>query len=371
MTNERLYYLIDRMMHGNATEEEEVEYLRWRDENIPKKNPAEPGRSLSDDLNIVRSKIVPPALKVVRIRRRILFAAAVLGFIFSTALYFQSGNHEPSPSTMASNNSAEKSPSSENWMVLVQNSDRDGQYTLPDQSVVHLKAGSTLIWNQRLFQEKKARVIRLEGNGFFEVKRNTNLPFLVQSNLLNIRALGTSFRVISIPEESSIQLKSGQVAVWERNEINVKAEKNKEETFKYKSGFVPDVNEVSFSIPDAQRVLYLIPGESVRKTSQESMAKMTMSKKQRKKESTTSLNASDFSLQQEIQLEGASMDVLITAINTALGETVLSLRGNASDYAFSGRFSKGENLDKILQKIKVLYPVEIEKSKTQIIIKLL
>jgi len=371
MTNERLYYLIDRLMHGNATEEEEAEYVRWRDENIPKKNPAEPSRLMSDDLNLIWSRIVPKEFKVVRIRRRILFAAAVLGFIFCTALYFQSGNHEPSPSTMSSNSPAEKAPSSENWMVLVLNSKKDGQYTLPDQSVVHLKAGSTLMWNQRLFQEKRARVIRLEGNGFFEVKRNTNLPFLVQSNLLNIRALGTSFQVISIPEESSIQLRSGQVAVWERNEINVKAEKNKEEAFQHSSAFLSDVNEVSYSIPDAQRVLYLIPGESVRKRSQESMAKMSMPKKQRKKENLTSLTASDLSLQQEIQLEGASMEVLITAINTALGERVLSLQGNSSDYAFSGRFSKGENLDKILQKIKVLYPVEIEKSKTQIIIKLL
>lgn len=89
---------------------------------------------------------------------------------------------------------------------------------LSDSTVVYLSGSSTLEWPSR-FVKGRNRNIRLNGEGFFEVKRDTLSPFIVHSGKIQTRVLGTSFNISAYPTDHifSVAVRSGKVRVSEIN----------------------------------------------------------------------------------------------------------------------------------------------------------
>ena len=87
------------------------------------------------------------------------------------------------------------------------------QVMLPDSSLVWLNAGSKLVYAGD-FGRKSLRV-RLEGEGYFEVVRNAGRPFTVETDVLNVTVLGTSFNVQAYTEARAVEvdLLKGRVEV--------------------------------------------------------------------------------------------------------------------------------------------------------------
>ena len=67
-----------------------------------------------------------------------------------------------------------------------------GRVTLPDGSGVWLNADSRLAYSDR-FTASGSRAVRLEGEAFFDVKRDTLRPFEVEMGKLRVKVLGTRF----------------------------------------------------------------------------------------------------------------------------------------------------------------------------------
>jgi len=65
---------------------------------------------------------------------------------------------------------------------------------LPDGSTVWVNSGSTISYNPAGFNSKE-RDITLEGEAYFEVAKNENIPFVVHTSIANVRVTGTSFNV--------------------------------------------------------------------------------------------------------------------------------------------------------------------------------
>lgn len=84
---------------------------------------------------------------------------------------------------------------------------------LPDGSVVQVNAGSSLRYSKDFNRE--TREIVLDGEAYFEVVRDTLKPFIVRSEALSVRVLGTSFNVKAYREDHTIDvsLVSGKVNV--------------------------------------------------------------------------------------------------------------------------------------------------------------
>lgn len=79
------------------------------------------------------------------------------------------------------------------------------EITLPDGTKVWLNSGSSLSY-PRLF-EGKTREVKLEGEAFFEVQKNTSYPFWVRtSHQLSIKVTGTSFNVCAYPEDGEAEM---------------------------------------------------------------------------------------------------------------------------------------------------------------------
>jgi len=85
--------------------------------------------------------------------------------------------------------------------------------TLPDGSTVWLNAGSRLLYPSVFGEERK---VSLTGEGYFDVAKNPEKPFIVSTGSIDIKALGTEFNVYnySKAEYISTTLIDGSVKVY-------------------------------------------------------------------------------------------------------------------------------------------------------------
>ena len=74
--------------------------------------------------------------------------------------------------------------------------------TLPDGSKVWLNSASKLTYTSDY--NSKDRNIVLDGEAFFDVARNENLPFIVHANGMAVQALGTKFNVKAYSDEAEV-----------------------------------------------------------------------------------------------------------------------------------------------------------------------
>lgn len=107
--------------------------------------------------------------------------------------------------------------------------------TLPDSTLIWINAGSSVKmpaeWNK-----DSTREVWLEGEGFFDVRTNSSLPFIVHTPTTTVRVLGTSFNIeayhqlpvavtvatgkvrLSSKEGQSVTIAQNQRSVWMEQE---------------------------------------------------------------------------------------------------------------------------------------------------------
>lgn len=88
-----------------------------------------------------------------------------------------------------------------------------GSVTLPDGTRAWLNSNSKLIYPDQF--EKDARKVKLEGEGYFEVIKDVNTPFYVETADMSVKVLGTHFDVQNYEKKniSETVLLSGEVEV--------------------------------------------------------------------------------------------------------------------------------------------------------------
>ncbi len=99
-----------------------------------------------------------------------------------------------------------------------------GQMTnleLPDGTIVILNSGSKLSY-QSGFSYGNRKVV-LEGEAFFDVKKDKGHPFIVKSSLLDVKVYGTSFNIQAYPEDKTFNatLVEGSISVLNKEGIEV------------------------------------------------------------------------------------------------------------------------------------------------------
>ena len=73
---------------------------------------------------------------------------------------------------------------------------------LPDGTLVWLNAGSRMTYSQGFGVDN--RKVELEGEGYFEVKRNEKIPFFVKTKDLQLQVLGIKFNFRDYPEDHEV-----------------------------------------------------------------------------------------------------------------------------------------------------------------------
>lgn len=89
---------------------------------------------------------------------------------------------------------------------------------LPDGTLVWLNSDTKMKYNNTY--NHKDRIVKLDGEAYFEVAKNRDKPFIVQVSDMEIEALGTSFNVKAYATDDHISatLMEGSVAVTSDND---------------------------------------------------------------------------------------------------------------------------------------------------------
>ena len=200
---------------GKLTEDEQLELLRERELNTETKETFSYYQNLMAVLSLSSGltdnekalhklrlfKRRKQAKKVKRtIYRYIGYAAAISLTIVSTWFL-----------TTHNNNSQESiSVGQQELYVPV---GQHARITLPDGTVAWLNAGSTLTYPSIFGEERK---VSLTGEAYFDVAINEECPFVVATEAINIKALGTQFNVSSYPRATykNIILVEGSVRIY-------------------------------------------------------------------------------------------------------------------------------------------------------------
>lgn len=94
-------------------------------------------------------------------------------------------------------------------------------YTLPDGSKITLSPGSSISYNDDF--NDKLRSINLEGEAFFDVKRDKTKPFRIKTDDLSTEVLGTSFNIKQLEKTVRVTVVTGLVKVYNNaSEVMVK-----------------------------------------------------------------------------------------------------------------------------------------------------
>jgi len=138
-------------------------------------------------------------------------------------------------------------------------SDTSRLFTLPDGSKVILEPLAKLRY--AIGYNKISRTVQLQGNAFFSVVKNKRIPFIVQTDLIETKVLGTEFTIKknTATGETEVEVMTGKV------EVNVR--KNKAEksiskqppvflTANLKATFLPVQQQLVLGLVAAPRILH-------------------------------------------------------------------------------------------------------------------
>lgn len=120
--------------------------------------------------------------------------------------------------------------------------DRREQVTLPDGSKVWLNSGSTLIYPSTFTMAERG--VYLNGEGFFEVTKDAEHPFVVNTRFLKMRVLGTTFNVSAYPDDKQVKttLETGALKVSLLNDTTISYYLKPDDQLVY----IPSTNKVEY-----------------------------------------------------------------------------------------------------------------------------
>jgi transmembrane sensor len=142
---------------------------------------------------------------------------------------------------------------------------------LPDRTEVILNAGSKIKYNNAF--NNNNRSVHLDGEAFFRVSENKQLPFIVATSYLDIKALGTEFNVKAYSDEKVIvaTLVKGKIEILNNRQIDsftepVILEPNQKAVFvkeqdKIAVSAIREIEETNIGIPSPRKdTMYVIKG---------------------------------------------------------------------------------------------------------------
>jgi len=205
--------------------------------------------TLDNTRGIVRKIALWPALIVV-------LAIGVLFVLFRIT----GSGHQPLPNTVRE---LEKSVS----RIITKNGSKTN-LLLPDGTKVWLNAGSSIAYDSTY--GKTIREVALSGEGYFDVVKNIDKPFIIHTSKINIKVLGTQFNVRSYPTDNTTEASLIRGSI----EVTFKDKPNKKVILKPNEKIVVDNNRNTNDIFTAvqqnnTKKVHEIPGVDIKKLTYE------------------------------------------------------------------------------------------------------
>jgi ferric-dicitrate binding protein FerR (iron transport regulator) len=187
--------------------------------------------SIVKQLPLVEST-VPPASEVLKLPAGIYFRkwlrmAAMLLLMLSAGYFYWYWQHAGTASYNSFYAANEKS-----LIEYFNNTNKPQLFNLPDGSTALLESKSRLSYSLNKDESGKyaKRELFLEGGCFFTVQKDPSQPFIVYTNTIVTKVLGTSFRVsaYSKQEKATIEVRTGKVSVYRKEDFKKEASRPNE-----------------------------------------------------------------------------------------------------------------------------------------------
>lgn len=216
-----LYKQLAAYFSGEVTPSEKEAIDKWRSESPEHEQLFNTLKSQWEGIKIDSSTYVIPDKLVVweKIQQTILKKARQVPLYSRTRLFQVSGVAAAVALilgfSLALFISAPPKQSTENILTntIFAPSGQKSQLVLPDGTQVWLNSGSKLTYNSRYALSD--RVVRLEGEAYFDVKKNKEIPFIVKTDAVDVQVHGTAFNVNAYADERniSVALVNGKVSL--------------------------------------------------------------------------------------------------------------------------------------------------------------
>jgi len=322
MQKEECFELIERYIH-NQTDQDEVKRL-----NIRIKNNQEISSWLEQEIiaspstmdNDVQARIFRDIENKIDIKDKTdkaeqnhfqltkwlrVAAMFVLPVITAVGMYFYRSPDETVPGQL---------------VVAVERGQK-ANITLPDGSKVWLNSQSRLTYSTNF--NVRQRELQLDGEAYFEVAHNPNKPFIVRSNDISVRALGTAFGVKAYNEDMLISS-------------------------------ILMIGKVLVTTPDGEAIL--MPNERI-----------IYDKTKHKKEQSTVANATDFTgwIHNELRFEDESLGDIAKTIRRIYNVEVVFASEKLKSQRYTGTINNN-SLESVLNIICLTSPVSFQISNQQV-----
>lgn len=298
MTESEFIALLDRYEKGKCTAEEKELIEKWLDSSNDKaqtpfateEEKAGVQHALQASIrrsirgNLQRSPPFLPGVGV-RIAASILLVALALSGVYYSI-------YGPQHNKIVVNNSA---PDADHKIIK-----------LPDGSSVFLRSGSVLNY-PKVFG--KTREVKLEGEGFFDIKHDPTRPFVVSSGNLTTTVLGTAFNIRALPNDDHIvvTVTRGRVQVQDGERI---------------LGVIAADEQITFNVKELEADVEKVESREV-------VAWMD----------------------KDIYFDDITMEEAIARLEERFGATIEIASDKVKTCQFTATFVRGETLDEVLEVI--------------------
>ncbi len=205
MHSERISILARKYLHGQCSPEEERALFEWYDACAEHEDPV--ALLSAPERNALKARMLANTrrrIAAAKKRRRTLLYG-LTGAAAAVVLALLIWRH-PQPGAPA------LPPQAPGEVVVANGTKGIHKQLLPDSSIVWLSPLSQLEYSQEF--PGRYRRVRLTGEAFFQVAADPERPFVIQSNGIETRVLGTSFRIKSFNDKpTEVSVATGKVAV--------------------------------------------------------------------------------------------------------------------------------------------------------------
>ncbi|NWJ50433.1 MAG: FecR family protein [Bacteroidetes bacterium] len=216
------------------------------------------------------------------------------------------------------------------------------QIVLPDGTKVWLNAESKLTYYSDYNGEK--RDVLLSGEGFFEVVKNPNKPFIVKTGKIDIKAFGTAFNVKSYPSDGFVEttLINGVVTIERVSTKKTLAilKPNQKSIF-YKDDIRPNLTNI----------LKL----NKQKISKDSIIEVNALENILLAQTNTELQTAW--KEQKLYFTSETFDEIAIKLERWYGVTIHLQSDDLMNERFTGKFTHNEPLVQVLEAIKITTPI--------------
>lgn len=209
MDQKTISLLIEKYLNGTATREEREILLDWYRREADQ--PAIWEASSAEDITRLKTRMLGQLKQHVRktrssvhVLQRWRLAAAVLvlaaGGLVMSRIFLPGSRNIPEKALLTGKGERKK-------------------IRLPDSTLVWLAPCSELKYPEQF--EGDQRIVQLSGEAFFEVSADAQHPFIIHTQSLTTKVLGTAFNIHAYPEDSliTVTLLNGSVMLNEKQRL--------------------------------------------------------------------------------------------------------------------------------------------------------